>query len=243
MKHRSAALAALLLACGCASAPLGDQPDFVERGSGVPFELIWVPDGGFWIGRTEVTWDEFLAYCAFDQAQPELLDGITRPSKPLEVHPFDRHWGTGRRPAVGMSRAAAEEYCAWLSAKTGRSYRLPTELEWRLACGPEPEYVEDFAWYAANSGERTQEVAGLEPNAIGLFDMLGNVAEYCADDFSRRERGRALLLGGSWKDPAPAPRSRLGFEADWTLDDPGFPPGRWWVPDGDQLGFRVLCNP
>ena len=74
--------------------------------------------------------------------------------------------------------------------------------------------------------------------------MLGNLAEYCATPFSDSEPERAVLRGGSWMDQPSAVRcdARLGFEDDWTLDDPEFPPGQWWIPDGDMLGFRVLCE-
>lgn len=255
MPARSALAAlAVLLVSACAT-PAGEPPegadsslDFTETipGHGVAFDMVWIEEIGCWVGRTEVTWDEFLVFCAFDDLDADLdLDGVTRPSKPLEVHPFDRHWGVGRRPAVGMSRNAAEKYCAWLSGLTGRHYRLPTEEEWRAACGPgTPEPVSESAWCSENSGGRTQEVATLEPNASGLHDMLGNLAEYCSGAFAAEEPERAVMLGGSWRTPAAelSPGTRLGFDEDWTLDDPGFPPGVWWIPDGDMLGFRLLCE-
>ena len=89
----------------------------------------------------------------------------------------------------------------------------------------------------------THEVGQKQPNGRGLHDMLGNLWEYCSDPYSPAEPERAVLRGGSWSEPAAktSPRSRLGFEDDWILADPNVPAGVWWVPDGDHLGFRVVC--
>ena len=242
-----------LAACSSVRAPQAPAGHASFRqtvpGSEVSFEMVELPSLGLWIGRTEVTWDEYLVFCAFDARRAELraagVDAETRPSKPLEVHPFDRHWGTGRRPAVGMSKNGAESYCRWLSAALPGTYRLPTEAEWVAACGAKPSPLGRYAWTAETSGGKTHEVAAKEPDARGLHDMLGNLWEYCADPYSSAEPERAVLRGGSWKDPARrvSPRARLGFDEAWLLDDPNFPPGVWWVPDGDHLGFRMVWTP
>jgi hypothetical protein len=66
--------------------------------------------------------------------------------------------------------------------------------------------------------------------------MLGNLWEYSGDG--------GVLRGGSWREAAAsiAPAARLPFDENWTLRDSNFPPGVWWVPDGDHLGFRLLCE-
>ena len=258
MQPRSFVLACLStvltgLAVGCEA----DSNNTVKRenlrltipGTQVVFEMVWIPEGRFWIGKTEVTWDEYLVYCDFDNPARETgkgVDGISRPSKPLEdVAPFDRDWGLGRRPAVGMSWNAAKRYCEWLSKNLGRKFRLPTESEWLLACGPVPPgTLSESAWFDANSDEMTQDVGRKRPNKHGLHDALGNLWEYCANPFSPKEPDRAVLRGGSWEDPATrlTPQSRLGFEDDWVLEDPNVPPGVWWVPDGNHLGLRILCE-
>ena len=115
--------------------------------------------------------------------------------------------------------------------------------EWSTACGDAlPAPLEEHAWLATNAGGMTHEVATRRPSSHGVHDMLGNLWEYCADPYSVHEPARAVLRGGSHKDSAVhvSPRARLGFEAAWVLDDPEFPPGVWWVPDGNHLGFRVL---
>lgn len=237
MKRASAF--ALLLATPFACARAAPEPrvrTVVIAGAGVRFELVPLPGAdGKWIGRHEVTWDEYLLYCGWD-APPDGVDAVARPSRPLETHPYDRRWGVGRRPAVGMSGQAAARYCEWLSACTGMRFRLPSEAEWEAACGAAPAAIGAVAWHAGDSGGGTQEVGRKRANAAGAHDMLGNLWEYVGDG--------TVLRGGSWQDPAEAigPSARLPFDEDWTLRDPNFPPGVWWVPDGDHLGFRVLCE-
>ena len=247
----SSGLISLWIGCEIAAAkgPQRENLSLTIPGTKVAFEMVWIPDGGFWIGKTEVTWDEYLLYCDFnnpDRETGEGVDGVSRPSKPLEdVAPYDRDWGLGRRPAVGMSWNAARRYCEWLSKKRGRKFRLPTEGEWSVACGPAPATaLAECAWFEANSDEMTQEVGLKRPNQHGLHDTLGNLWEYCGNPFSPKEPERAVLRGGSWEDPATrlTPQSRLGFEDDWVLEDPNVPPGVWWVPDGNHLGFRILCD-
>jgi formylglycine-generating enzyme required for sulfatase activity len=144
-----------------------------------------------------------------------------------------------------MSRNGAERYCAWLSERLPGNYRLPTEEEWATACGPRPSELRTHAWTAANSGGKTQPVGLKRPNANRLHDMLGNLWEYCGNPYSADEPQRSVLRGGSWREAASLvqPQARLRFEDEWLLDDPGFPPGLWWVPDGDHLGFRVIRVP
>lgn len=243
------AFAALLGGCESASdAEGGPFGDYVEsiKGTDIHFEMVWVPKGRFWMARTEVTWDEYLPYCDFEEVGnvPPGVDAVAKPSKPLDdITPFDRDWGLGKQPAVGMSRNAAVKYCEWLSLNTGRAYRLPTEKEWELACGARPEGGLDvYSWHEENSDQMAHEGGLKEPNTLGINDMLGNLWEYCLGPFSPDEPEREVLRGGSWSDPAAAigPGARLGFEADWVLEDPNVPPGVWWVPDGDHLGFRIL---
>ncbi|MCH8822732.1 MAG: formylglycine-generating enzyme family protein [Planctomycetes bacterium] len=231
------------LVAGCASTHQTQDYVQVIKGSAIEFEMVWIPQGNFWIGRTEVTWDEFLLYCDFEcnAAIPPGADAVTKPSEPITA--YDHGWGFGRRPAVGMSLNAAREFCRWISLNTGKLYQLPTETEWELACGLTGYApLDQHAWYAENSDFMTQNVGQKNANRYGLYDMLGNLWEYCQNPYNDNEPKRPVLRGGSWKEPAArvTPLSRLGFDDDWILDDPNVPPGVWWVPDGDHLGFRVL---
>jgi formylglycine-generating enzyme required for sulfatase activity len=233
------------LACGISPAGNIQQQNYSEtiRGTDVQIEMVWIAEGQFWIGKTEITWDQFLPYCDFEEtgAVPPDADAVSKPSKPLDWAPYDRDWGAGSRPAVGMSWNAARKYCQWLSLNSGHDYRLPSEAEWELACG---DAVADaaHAWTLTNSGAKTQEVGRKSANAQGLHDMLGNLWEYCRDPYNAQDPERAVLRGGSWRE-APAmlsKYSRLGFDQDWILDDPNYPPGVWWVPGGSHLGLRIL---
>jgi formylglycine-generating enzyme required for sulfatase activity len=170
----------------------------------------------FWMGRCEVTWEEYDLFLAGgptsdrdnEAALAKDADAITRPTPPY----VDETYGFGREggwPVVAISHHAAMEYCHWLSRKTGKTYRLPTEAEWEWACragtqsayffGADARDLDDYAWHAANSNDSTQRVAQKKPNPWGLCDIYGNVAEWCLDhyeaDFYRGFPANRLTLG------------------------------------------------
>jgi hypothetical protein len=94
--------------------------------------------------------------------------------------------GDDRRPVENVSWEDAARFGEALSAQTEGAYRLPTEAEWEYACragtiGPRYGDLDAVAWYRDNANRTTQPVAQKQPNAWGLFDMLGNVCQWCQD--------------------------------------------------------------
>src|SRR5262249_19086898 len=98
---------------------------------------------------------------------------------------------TDEHPVVCVSWNDAKAYCDWMSKKTGRTARLPTEAEWEYACragtrttwffGDQEAAFPDYAWCAKNSGWQTQPVGLKRPNLWGFHEMLGNVTNWCQD--------------------------------------------------------------
>lgn len=241
--------------------------------------------GAFWMGKYEVTWDEYevfmfnldIARREVTKEEPSVLDkaadALARPTKPYT----DMTFGLGKEgyPAICMTQHAAKKYCEWLSAKTGRYYRLPTEAEWEYACragtttaysfGDDTSQLDDYAWHFENSDETTHPVGKKKPNPWGLYDMHGNVAEWCADQyvptFYQQLAGKVsenplavptkaepcVVRGGSWYDkPSEDPinlfrsAARLGSDKDWKIQDPQIPQSVWYYTDAQFVGFRIV---
>ena len=127
-------------------------------------------------------------------------------------------------PVVYVSWKNAKAFCEWLSRKTGRHFRLPTEAEWEYACrariesrysfGDSVTRLGDYAWFDHNSNNHTHPVGRKRPNAFGLFEMHGNVWEWCEDDWHDNYHG-APRNGKAWVD-APRGSSRVFRGGSWT---------------------------
>jgi formylglycine-generating enzyme required for sulfatase activity len=201
----------------------------------------------FWMAKFETTWD---IYDLFSQQPknatktPERkpdVDGVSGPTPtfgdPNYNFPHDDH------PALSMSHHAAMEFCRWLSWKTGKTYRLPTEAEWEWACragtdtaysfGDDPGKLGDYAWFGDNADDKPHKVGTKKANPWGLHDMHGNVSEWCLDayekDYSKYPLDRATLepfalptnkkfpnvaRGGSWSQIAEQCRSGSRNKSD-----------------------------
>jgi len=160
--------------------------------------------------------------------------------------------GCNKCPVERVSWIEVQEFIKKLNLLTGKKYRLPTEAEWEYAAkGGEKSQglryaghnnINFVAWYTVNSGNKTQPVGQLPPNEIGLYDMSGNVYEWCEDwmgDYPNRPevdpKGPAsgdlrVVRGGSWFGHIAA--SRVSARA---ADDPAN--GRSYI------GFRLALNP
>ena len=194
----------------------------------------------FYIDAHEVTNQEYRA-CVRARKCPPLKEescwkqiGTRRErggTLPAQFHRDDR-------PAVCVSWETATAYCAW------KGRRLPTETEWEFAVrgGANSEIrhgdLEDIAWYGKNAQRSTQSVGQKKPNAFGLYDMLGNVWEWCADwydseyyssseavDPAGPKAGTARVArGGGWSSDFAVVRAsaRSGSEPDQGYDYIGF---------------------
>ncbi len=206
---------------------------------------IQVDRGPFWIAKTEVPWQlyDLFTYGLDDtgtEGDPQ-VDAVSRPSKPYIS--MDRGFGRAGYPVISVSYHGAQTFCEWLSRKTGRAYRLPTQAEWMLACGADSltePLVGDYAWYAENAKFKTHPVATKKPNAVGLHDMSGNASEWCT-----AADGSGVTMGGSYKDRADAIgcSARVEPKDQWNELDPQIPKGIWWLTDAGFVGFRVVCDP
>lgn len=213
-----------------------------------PDGSVTVEVGPLWIGETEVTWDMYDIFSLRTPTEPvdrARADAVARPSRPYGAP--DRGWGHAGFPAMSVTRAAAEAFCEWLSAVTGHRYRLPTEAEWlhvaTLAAGGLPlsrERLDELAWHAGNSEGKTHAVATRAPDALGLYDLFGNVAEWVVTDDDSN-----VVRGGAYNDaPADvAAGARARQTAAWTERDPQIPSSRWWLTDGPFVGFRIVREP
>lgn len=172
----------------------------------VSYESIQSPvavDKAFAIGKFEVTFAEWDA-CIADKGC---------------VHvPGDEGWGRGKQPVVNVSWDDANAYVAWLSRKTGKPYRLPSEIEWEYAAraGTATPYTTGadlrhaqakFAHEGPSGPSRAALVGTYAPNAFGLFDVHGNVSEWTADCYAKINAG---IKPSGEEIPAPCSRTHRG---------------------------------
>jgi len=237
-------------------------------GTVVEFKLVKLPAGkitmkdkegkdkeveikGVWIGQTEVTWEEYDIYWevldlpAHERSATKSDKDMIRSRPSAPYSPPDRGWGRHGYPANGMFCREAKVYCQWLSKMTGHKYRLLTEAEWEYACragGPAVKLpdreLKEVAWYSLNGDEKVQPVAKKKPNAWGLYDTLGNVAEWV----TMLDNSEAVA-GGSFQEDAEDvhPGQREAYSnKKWQKTDPQEPQGRSWLSDGGFVGFRVV---
>ncbi|MEZ6055342.1 MAG: formylglycine-generating enzyme family protein [Planctomycetaceae bacterium] len=244
----------------------------------------------FWIAKTEVRWAEYQEFMKlyrifrnFETAkirkvdEDVKVDAITAPTELYEPRATFEYGDDPDLPAVSMTQYAAKQYSKWVSGITGQQYRLPSEAEWEYACragtntawstGNDPATLREYARFQSEDRDHGPlKVGSLKPNAWGLYDMHGNIAEWVLDEYKQegyvRLQGQQgitgmtaiawpevqwprVVRGGSWETPAVDCRSaaRLGSnDEEWQKSDPGYPRSPWWYTDAPSLGvgFRLM---
>jgi len=259
-----------------------DFSNFEEQipGTDVSFEMIAIQPNNkfdsFFIGKTEISWNEYKIFLSetesegrIDDLKPE-VDAISGATPPFGDP--SHGWGMEKRPAITMTWHAANTYCKWLSAKTGKKYRLPTKEEWIYACNgdstddfffggqledyqtknfPEnlikkpSEKINDFVVWSANSKGKTALPKDIKSNPFGLLNMLGNVKEFCSNTILIDNKTEHIIMGGSFKSEL---TDLLLTKVDytkhetWLITDPQIPKSIWWYSDCNDVGFRVVCE-
>jgi acetoin utilization deacetylase AcuC-like enzyme/formylglycine-generating enzyme required for sulfatase activity len=238
-------------------------------------EMVLIPEGDFEMGsghgrdeekpvhkvhldaflmdRTEVTQEQYEKY---KLPNPSRFKG---PTQPVEMIPWTKAavFCNIRSKAEGLEPCYNEDTAECDFSKNG--YRLPTEAEWEYACragtksdysyGDESRRSAEYAWFADNAEKKTHPVGQKKPNPWGLYDMHGNVAEWCNDIFAKdayktssdanprgpRDGEMYVLRGGSWKGSAEVLRSYHR-----VAENPGFSDA-CLAPD--TMGFRCVRRP
>jgi len=203
-----------------------------------PVHRVWID--GFQLAATQITNVEYAVFL--------------RETASLSP-PFwnDANFNQASQPVVGVSWHDAVRYCDWLTTRTGRRFRLPTEAEWERAARGAHESAlfpwgdtppQDLPGYADRWKAGPEPVGRAEPNAHGLYNMCDNVHEWCSDWFDanyyavspkRNPRGpeagtRRASRGGSWRHHIKVSRcaARSSIPPEFQYAD---------------YGFRVACEP
>jgi len=180
-----------------------------------PPKPIYLSAKSFNISRTEITFKQFDAFCI--STNRELPD--------------DSEWGRGDRPVINIKYEDAQAYCNWLTGLLGKSIKLPSVDEWEYAArggtigGDDKLYsggnnIEDVSWCKFNSNDRSQPVGLKFANELGIYDMSGNVYEFC----SGIQDSMIILKGGSWANSGVGCRvsDHVVSKVDFWDDNIGF---------------------
>ena len=262
----------LLVFSGCrkVSEPV-NQPKVIKTESGI--EMIIIPEGWFQMGSDKGPKDESPVHKVWISSF--MMDKYEVPQSEFHKHEISdpSHFKDPNAPLNQMNWSDAAMYCndrsyaegleecydesTWDCNFLANGYRLPTEAEWEYACraGTQTEYsfgnnknqLDSFAWYEGNSSEKAHLIGQKKPNPWGLYDMHGNIAEWCNDWYdpnsyknsSERDpkgptKGKERVVrGGSWSSTAQSLRSAYRA-SDPSLNDTCL--------SSDTIGFRCVRN-
>jgi formylglycine-generating enzyme required for sulfatase activity len=247
---------------------------FIEDlGDGILLEMVQIPAGSFKMGSPEgegfgserpqhnVTVKQFFLG-RYQVTQEQWARVATLPKEIDDIQPDPSSFKGKRLPIERVSWYDVKEFCARLSKKTGGEYRLPSEAEWEYACraGTTTPFhfgstiTTELANYDGNSvyrdgkkGEyrkKTTEVGVFPPNPFGLYDMHGNVWEWCQDQYHNSYDG-APEDGSAWLDENNS-QSRMLRGGSWNGDPEYCRSAIRDINDAGvrnfNVGFRVVCS-
>jgi formylglycine-generating enzyme required for sulfatase activity len=195
--------------------PVSTQPVTLTReltldlGDGVGIKLVLIPAGKFTMGSPPTEkgrmWGEDQHEVTINNPfymgmYPVTVDQYSRFVRDTgRLHQNPRFPQAGDHPVACVSWDDAQAFCKWSSKKTGRMVALPSDAQWEYACragsatkfyfGDNDDQLGDYAWFAGNSGNTTHPVGRKKPNAWGLYDMHGNVCQWCLDYLPSYNKG------------------------------------------------------
>ncbi len=257
----------MLSGLACEKVDKTKEPTIIETEAGV--EMVLIPAGWFEMGNhkeanespVHKVWvDAFLMdrYEVIQEQYIKLVDtnpsSFKGPSNPVDMITWIDavSYCNLRSRAEGFEACYNKEGETWECNFQANGYRLPTEAEWEYACragteteyyfGNDPRTLKAYGWYTKNSSKKTHPVGQKKPNGWGLYDMYGNVAEWCNDVYSTNYYKRSpaknprgpekgdikALRGGGWQDDVDNSRSswrageNLSFVDACIIDSMGF---------------------
>ena len=209
------------------------------------------------MSATEVTIGQFKKFSATgyqteaEKAALPVVEAGQLTPKPFPTYLNPGYAVTDDSPATAITWNDAVAYCQWLSNQEKTTYRLPTEAEWEYACragtttqysfGDDHQQLDQYAWYTKNADRKSHPVGRKLPNGFGLFDMHGNLYEWCGDYFAANWYTASPL-----NDPngPSVPSDRVIRGGRWNLDAPlGRSASRHFLSPSKSLtslGFRVV---
>lgn len=191
----------------------------------------------FYLAKYPVTQEQYQAIMKDNPSYFQAGEGGAVEVKDLDTKQF---------PVENVSWENAQAFCKKIQHQDKRScqFRLPTEAEWEYACragskttyyfGDDPKNLSEYAWFKDNSEGRTHRVGEKKPNEWGLYDIHGNVEQWCEDYYATDEVGRRVLRGGSWyyREGLCRSASRDGYGSDRHNNHVGF-----------RVAFRLVPCP
>ena len=245
-------------------------------------DILEVSLSPFWMSKHEITWEAYEPFMLspiprqkdgqpldFMRAQIQNdIEFIARPTPPY--HPMTFGMKRDGHPALSMTQHAANKYCQWVSFQTGHFYRLPTEAEWEFACragsdtdyswGTDAQKAGDYAWFGGGASTHYNVPGQKKPNALGFYDMHGNVLEWTLDQYvpNRKEYfGKDkvhnpwvkatkpyphVTKGGHWQQSLQEISAAARHQSTpiWKVADPQRPRSLWYHTTTPWLGLRIV---